>query len=215
MCVSLSVCVCACVSLCLCVCAFVCIFVCVCVCVWLVVCVSVWVRACVRIDCSIDYSGLGDSSPVCVWLVVCVCVCVRAYVCVCIDCSIDYDGLGESSESWGAPRSPCSPDTWPPWRVGAPGRHSDCHRRYTGLEGGGHTHHQYTHLLGGGFWESLCGRPFRPPAAPLTVFIWSAVRLLTSLYIVTVSLNTVMALKSSGTTCAVGGCTDNRTQLNI
>ena len=45
------------------------------------------------------------------------------------------------------------------------------------------------------------GRPLPLTTTPDCVF--TAVRLITSLYVVTLSLNTIMALKSSGTTCSV------------
>ena len=65
-----------------------------------------------------------------------------------------------------------------------------------------------------GWLLGKCGPHFRPPTSPSCLFSWSAGRPITSLYIVALSLNTRMALKSSGTTCAVRRSTFNRTKLN-
>ena len=86
---------------------------------------------------------------------------------------------------------------------GDQGRHSEGHPLSTSFLGGW--------LPGKRMWATL-------PAARrawrlLTVFIWSAVRLITSVYIVTLSLNLMVALKSLGTTCAVRGCTTGQNRI--
>ena len=78
----------------------------------------------------------------------------------------------------------------------------------------------YPQVSWGGYWGTFCGRHFWRPTAPddsdsqanhITVYIYIYIYI----YRVTLSLNTSMALKSSGTTCAVRGRTYNRTKQNI